>query len=111
MTVLCDVNAIAEGSAKGLQINNHQLVAVKKDGHIYVYVNSCPHIGITLEFQPDQFLDLDNRFIQCANHGALFEIDTGDCIAGPCTGQALKPVVVEVRDNQVVITGDIPPPF
>ncbi|MDX1693818.1 MAG: Rieske (2Fe-2S) protein [Ketobacteraceae bacterium] len=111
MTVLCSTDALTENSAKGFQIGHQQLVAVKKSGEIYVYVNSCPHIGITLEFKPDEFLDLKKQFIQCANHGALFEIDTGDCISGPCIGQALKPVPVSVDNNQVKIVGDIPPPF
>lgn len=108
MSVLFHVDAINEGSAKGIDFDNHQLVAVKRDGDIYVYVNSCPHIGISLEFQPDQFLDMDNQFIQCANHGALFEIETGDCIAGPCSGQALKSVPIKIENNQVILAGEIP---
>lgn len=108
MTILCDANSINESSAKGIEVNGQRLVAVKKNGQIYVYVNSCPHIGIDLEFQPDQFLDIESQFIQCANHGALFEIETGDCISGPCSGQTLKPVPIEVRDNQIVVTGAIP---
>lgn len=111
MTVICNANELENNNAKGFVINNQHLVAVKKDEQVHVYVNSCPHIGITLEFQPDQFLDLENRFIQCANHGALFEIETGDCIAGPCIGQALKRVPVELRDQQVVLIGDIPAPY
>jgi len=27
--------------------------------------------------------------IQCATHGALFLIESGECIAGPCAGQSL----------------------
>ena len=108
MTVLCKVDDINEASAKGYDIDGHQLVAVKRDGQIYVYVNSCPHIGIALEFQPDQFLDLDQQFIQCANHGALFEIETGVCIAGPCSGQSLKPVSIQIENDEVRITAPIP---
>ncbi|PIE42480.1 MAG: (2Fe-2S)-binding protein [Gammaproteobacteria bacterium] len=108
MTILCSVDSIDENSAKGIDINGQQLVAVKKDSRIHVYVNSCPHIGIMLEFLPDQFLDLDKQYIQCANHGALFEIHTGKCVAGPCNGQSLKTVPVEISNDQVVITGDIP---
>ena len=36
-------------------------------------------------------------------HGALFEIDTGRCVAGPCTGQSLKPVNVYVDGGVVVL--------
>ncbi|MCG8671435.1 MAG: Rieske (2Fe-2S) protein [Pseudomonadales bacterium] len=111
MSVLCNLSDIEDESAKGFDFDSHQLVAVKKGGQVYVYVNSCPHIGIPLEFKQDQFLDLENKFIQCANHGALFEIETGDCISGPCSGQTLRAVATEIRDQQVVIVGDIPERF
>lgn len=101
MTVLCQVQDIDEDSAKGFDVDGRSVFAVKKDGQIYVYINSCPHIGIPLEFQPDEFLDMEKHFIQCANHGALFEIETGDCIAGPCTGQALKAAAFEIKGDSI----------
>lgn len=101
MTVLCNVNDIQEESACGFEVDGKALFAVKKDGRVYVYVNSCPHIGIPLEFQPDEFLDMEKRFIQCANHGALFEIETGDCIAGPCSGQALTAVPFKIEGEDL----------
>jgi nitrite reductase/ring-hydroxylating ferredoxin subunit len=103
MTVLCSIADIEEDCAKGFEVDGESVFAVKKDGQIYVYVNSCPHIGIPLEFQPDEFLDMEKRFIQCANHGALFEIESGDCIAGPCAGQALKAVPFQIEDNNIVL--------
>ena len=36
-----------------------------------------------------------------AVHGASFELEGGLCVAGPCRGDALRPVAVEVRDGQV----------
>jgi len=101
MTVLCKVSEIEEDSARGFDIDGQSVFAVKKDGQLFVYINSCPHIGIPLEFQPDEFLDMEKRFIQCANHGALFEIETGDCIAGPCAGQALKAVPFNIEDEHI----------
>ena len=111
MTILCSFDDLTETSAKGFTVDGHQLVAVKRNGQFYVYVNSCPHIGIMLEFQPDQFLDLEQQFIQCANHGALFEIETGECVAGPCSGKALRAVVIEIKNNEVHIAGPIPERF
>jgi len=101
MTVLCHINEIEEDSARGFEVDGKAVFAVKKDGCIYVYLNACPHIGIPLEFQPDEFLDMEKRFIQCANHGALFEIETGDCITGPCVGQALKALRYEIVDGHI----------
>lgn len=104
MTVLCSIHDIPEDESRGFDVDGQSLFAVKKDGQIYVYVNSCPHIGIALEFQPDEFLDMEKRFIQCANHGALFEIENGDCIAGPCAGKALKAVPFTVENDNICVS-------
>ncbi|WP_148053418.1 Rieske 2Fe-2S domain-containing protein, partial [Pseudomonas fluorescens] len=52
----------------------------------------CPHRGVGLEWHHDQFLDPSNSLIQCATHGALFLIEDGECVAGPCVGQALTAI-------------------
>jgi nitrite reductase/ring-hydroxylating ferredoxin subunit len=53
----------------------------------------CPHLGIPLNWAPERFLDLDGTLIQCSSHGALFQIDSGECIAGPCAwATSLQPV-------------------
>lgn len=61
------------------------------------YLNICPHLGIELNWMPGKFMDADNLFIQCSTHGALFKPGTGECIAGPCQGDALT--ALEVRQN------------
>jgi nitrite reductase/ring-hydroxylating ferredoxin subunit len=52
---------------------------------------------------PDQFLDIDGGFIQCSVHGALFQIENGFCVRGPCAGQSLQPVALEISDGQVYL--------
>jgi len=90
---LCHTDDIEDNCAKGFQVNSDKSVfAVKKDGLIYTYLNSCPHLGIELEWLEDQFLDSDKALIQCSTHGALFIIESGECVAGPCQGQALSMV-------------------
>ena len=39
----------------------------------------------------------------CAAHGASFELVNGDCTAGPCRGDSLRSIAVEIRDGQVVL--------
>lgn len=108
MRFLCRADDIPEDDAREFRLDDTALVVVKKDGQLHPYVNWCPHLGIELNFQPDVFLDMDRAFIQCANHGALFEIDSGQCILGPCKGQALKAVPHELRDGELWV-GDVPP--
>ena len=85
-----------------------ELFLVASGGVVRGYVNSCPHTGAPLNWLPGQFLSLDGRHIQCGNHFALFRIDDGRCVHGPCMGQGLTSVEVEVREGNVwVLGGDL----
>ena len=99
MIKLCSIDDIPEAGSKGFVVNNIQLFAVKKHGQVYLYENHCPHLGIQLEFMPDQFLDSEGSLIQCAMHGALFRIDDGYCIAGPCVDQSLTSAPFIIQNN------------
>ncbi|MCQ4314003.1 Rieske (2Fe-2S) protein [Pseudomonas stutzeri] len=101
MIRLCAASEVAEGNSKGLEIKGQRLLVVRKDGALYGYENSCPHRGTPLEWQPDQFLDSSGSLIQCAIHGALFLIDSGECVAGPCAGQALRALTIVERDGTI----------
>jgi nitrite reductase/ring-hydroxylating ferredoxin subunit len=78
-------------------------VVVVRRGGLYAYLNSCPHTGAPLEWLPHQFLDASGAFIQCATHGALFQIEDGRCIRGPCAGAHLKSVQIAERDGQLYL--------
>ncbi|WP_408005462.1 Rieske (2Fe-2S) protein [Pseudomonas huanghezhanensis] len=69
-----------------------KMLVVRRAGQVYAYQNRCPHRGVPLEWLPDQFLDTSASLIRCATHGALFLIEDGQCIAGPCEGKSLTPV-------------------
>ena len=105
MTVLCAVDSIEYGSSRGFQLGDASCFVVKShEGDIRVYANSCPHLGVELDWVADQFLDSEGRLIQCATHGALFLIDSGQCVAGPCLGQYLQAIPFTIEANAVVIT-------
>jgi len=89
MKFLCPPQALAQNSSLGFDIDGRKLLVVRREGIAYFYINRCPHRGVPLEWQPDQFLDPSASLIQCATHGALFLIETGECVAGPCAGQSL----------------------
>ncbi|KTC63714.1 Rieske (2Fe-2S) protein [Pseudomonas fluorescens ABAC62] len=90
MKFLCPSNTLAPDSSLGFEIDGCKLLAVRRNGIAYFYINRCPHRGIPLEWKPDQFLDDSASLIQCATHGALFLIESGECISGPCSGKSLK---------------------
>jgi len=100
---LCHIDEIEEGQSKGFERQSQSLFVVRQGQQFHVYHNSCPHLGINLEWKDDQFLDADGNLIQCAMHGALFLMDTGLCIAGPCQGQRLKAIEHQLQDGQLMI--------
>ncbi len=77
---------------------------VYRETDVFAYRNSCPHIGMNLEFSRNTFLDPGNVYIQCSMHGALFEIDTGLCIHGPCLNESLEPIFVKIEDDEVLVS-------
>ncbi|MGB0467371.1 MAG: Rieske (2Fe-2S) protein [Pontibacterium sp.] len=103
MTVLCTLDEMTEGQARGFEINGQKLVLVQHRAAFFLYKNSCPHRRIPLEWQPDQFLDYDKNFIQCATHGALFKIEDGLCIAGPCKNAHLEAVPFQIKNGTLVL--------
>lgn len=104
---ICAADEIDDESAREFQVNDQPVVVVKFDGQHHAYLNWCPHLGIELNFMPDQFMDDERRFITCVNHGALFEPDSGECVSGPCSGDRLVPVALEIRDGRILVG---PPP-
>ena len=101
------LDEINDPGSKGLSIEHNgqtlDFFIVKKDSQISVYKNTCPHTQGPLDWTPDQFLDLDNEYIMCANHGALFEIATGLCIYGPCKKQSLSALPFTVKDKHIYL--------
>ena len=79
-----------------------EVFVVRKGVKAFGYINSCPHAYRPLEFIDDQFMTLDKRHIQCVNHGAWFEVETGLCLGGPCKGNSLDPFPVQLSDGWIV---------
>ncbi len=106
--MLCELASLPDPSCLGCTIQSQgrplDLLLLRRDDLVAAYVNSCPHTGVSLDWVPNQFLDAGGTHIQCATHGALFRLQDGYCVSGPCAGQSLKPVVVEIRDGEVVVT-------
>jgi nitrite reductase/ring-hydroxylating ferredoxin subunit len=77
---------------------------VRHEGRVYAYRNECRHIPMTLDWVENRFVSRDGRFIQCATHGALYEMGTGLCVGGPPMGERLRVLPVEEDGDDVVVT-------
>lgn len=104
---LCHLLEIPDGRGKGVAYadlsGERELILLRRGDNVFAYENSCPHTGVTLNWQPDEFMSFDGLYIQCAMHGALFRINDGYCVYGPCAGQALRRVAVEICAGEVSI--------
>ncbi len=91
-----EVEAVVVGDAESLILHRCGL-------GVHAWLNVCPHAGRRLDWAPGKFLKSKAGHLVCAVHGASFEPETGLCIAGPCRGDRLRAVAVEVRDGQVLL--------
>lgn len=89
-----EVEADLDGDAESL-------VLYREGGRVRAWLNVCPHAGRRLDWSPGQFLRSREGLLVCAAHGASFELEGGECVAGPCRGEALRSIAVEVRDGAV----------
>ena len=109
LRLLCRVEDIPDPGAKGFPPapgGFTGLFAVRQGADIRVYVNACPHIGISLHWLPDRFLSADGRFIVCSTHGAEFRLLDGYCVRGPCQGDRLEAVMMQIKDGDVLVAED-----
>jgi nitrite reductase/ring-hydroxylating ferredoxin subunit len=103
---LCRLDELPDGGAKGFGPaagGFTGLFAVRRGEMVAVYVNSCPHIGVPLDWMPDRFLTSDGSRIICATHGAEFEIPSGRCVRGPCLGDRLEAVMIQIKDGMILV--------
>ena len=91
---LVEVGAVLDGDAESLLLH-------RAGDRVRAWFNVCPHAGRRLDWAPGQFLKSKDGLLVCAAHGASFELADGLCVAGPCRGEALRPVEVEVVDGMV----------
>ena len=76
---------------------------VRKDGRYYAYQNECRHVPVGLDLSSGEFFTHDRTQLLCHSHGAVYEVETGLCTAGPCAGARLFALLVEVIGERLLI--------
>jgi nitrite reductase/ring-hydroxylating ferredoxin subunit len=107
--LLCQLADIPDGGCRGFPPAPGGFVglfAVRQGDSVLIYVNACPHLGVSLDWAQDRFLSADGSRIVCATHGAEFAIPDGVCLRGPCFGDRLEQVPVELKDGAVLVPED-----
>ena len=108
--VLGPLDTIADGKARNfvlqMKAGRFHGFVVRKGDAVHGYVDRCPHAGVPLTQTLDDYLTPSGALIACNWHGALFTIDAGLCVGGPCVGQRLTRWPVAVIDGSIVTATD-----
>jgi nitrite reductase/ring-hydroxylating ferredoxin subunit len=71
------------------------LVLRGSDGAPRAYLNRCRHLPIPIDAGSREFLTVDRQHLLCGTHGALYQLDDGRCVAGPCLHLVLESIPLE----------------
>lgn len=105
---LCSLEQIEDGGARGFdpfQQGRNELFVVRRAEQVFAWRNACPHPGYqgaSLLWRKHAYLSADKRQIVCSGHGAQFDIATGACLFGPCSGTALQKQIVQIEEQSLL---------
>lgn len=100
---LCKLDDLRDGEARGFSVPGlpQKVIVVRRHGAAFAYLDACPHFagGTPMAWKKDAYLNGTGTHLACHSHGALFEIETGRCVLGPCLGQSLQNVPIHVTKH------------
>jgi nitrite reductase/ring-hydroxylating ferredoxin subunit len=82
---------------------SHRGFVVRRGDLLVAYRNICPHAGWPLNWHPDRFLGERGEVILCTGQGAEFALADGACVRGPCKGQSLSALWVDLIDGVMFV--------
>ena len=105
---LARIDDLADPGARGFDpfgAGRDTLFVVRRGTQVCAYRDACPHFGDTpMAWRKDAYLNGDGTRIVCSAHGAQFDIASGECLLGPCLGQRLTPVDIDITsDGDIVL--------
>jgi len=109
--VLCRLEELPDGEARGFLPDageQDRVLVLRRGAAVYVYVNSCPHDRVPLEWAKDRFQSHSGGDIVCFAHGAHFDPASGVCTAGVCAGARLIPVPARIEAGEVLVAAALP---
>ena len=100
-----------EDGARATVISDGQrersIIVLTRGGTVAAYLNSCPHAGVRLDFGSGNLFHRDGHDLQCGVHGALFDPDSGRCVAGPCKGARLVRLATRIEAGHQLVIQDV----
>ena len=106
-TEIYKLDDLLETDAKGMVAlvsgKQRNIFIVRKGKQVFGYLNWCPHNQVLIDQIPNKFFNSDKSHIQCSKHAALFNIDDGFCIEGPCEGESLKSLDITIENDIIYL--------
>lgn len=100
------LDQIGDGAARAfvlqMRAGRFHGFVVRRGEAAWGYVDRCPHMGLPLAQVLDNYLTPAGDLIACSWHSALFRVEDGACVGGPCVGGRLTPWPVAVEDGVLV---------
>ena len=93
------VDEIPAGKMKACKVGEREIVVINSGGKFYALNRRCTHMGGDLAEGK-----LEGATVRCPRHGAIFDVTTGRCLAGPKIG----PLKLKTKDEtryEVVVEG------
>jgi nitrite reductase/ring-hydroxylating ferredoxin subunit len=86
-------------------INDRKLEGflINEKGQYFAYINRCRHMGITLDWDTNDFYTVEKDAIICKTHGATYRPSTGECTHGPCLGKSLYSLPLLIQSDQIFL--------
>lgn len=106
-TALCHRDAVKGAVSYTVETEKgaFPLILVESDDGIRAYVNACPHQYLPLDYRSPRILSADGSKLICSGHGAMFDIETGEGLAGDGFGCALDRVPVTLDQSGMIRIG------
>jgi 3-phenylpropionate/trans-cinnamate dioxygenase ferredoxin subunit len=96
---VCRLDELASGTIRCFEVGATKVAIARIDDELYAIDDTCSHEEFSLS---EGELFVDERAVECAKHGSVFDLKTGEPRSLPAT----KPVAVypvRVRDGVVVV--------
>ena len=96
---VCKVNDIPDKGMKSFDINGEPVLVANVNGTFYSISDLCSH---AMAYLSEGELLPEDCHVQCPDHGAIFDLKTGEAIALP----AVSPVSsypITIEEDQLVI--------
>lgn len=106
-TVLCRRDEVTGATPYSVETEKgaFPILLVETDTGIQAYLNACPHQYLPLDYRSPKILSADGKKLICSGHGALFDIETGEGLAGDGLGCKLDKVPVSLDPAGMIRIG------